>query len=76
MKYWVDGCISKRRQKRGRLAIIHVRGDAFCFLMFFLFFVFLLFAGYGIWSVVFHGMLAFRLEAGGGVLFLGFFLLV
>ncbi len=38
------------------------------------FFVFLLFVGYGIWSVVFHGMLAPILDAGGGAVFLGFLL--
>jgi hypothetical protein len=36
--------------------------------------VFLLFVGYGIWSVVFHGMLAPILDADGGAVFLGFLL--
>jgi hypothetical protein len=76
MKYWVDGCTSKRHQERERLAIIHVRGDAFCFLMSLLFYVFLLFASYGIWCVVIHGMSMFKLEVGGGMLLPGFFLLV
>jgi hypothetical protein len=39
-----------------------------------LFFVFLLFAGYGIWGVVLHGMLVPRSDAGGGALFLRFLL--
>jgi len=44
MKYWVDGCIGKKHQENGRLAISHFKGVAFCFLMslFFFFFVFLL----------------------------------
>ncbi len=33
MKYWVDGCIGKKHQERGPLAINHFRGVTFCFLM-------------------------------------------
>jgi hypothetical protein len=36
--------------------------------------MFLLFAGYGIWCVVLHGMLALGSEVGGGTLLLRFFL--
>jgi hypothetical protein len=39
-----------------------------------LFYVFLLFIGYGIWGVVLHGVLAPRLDVGGGTLLLGFLL--
>jgi hypothetical protein len=70
MNDWVDGCTSKKRQERGWLAIRHFRGVAFCFLMF------LLFACYGIWGVVLHGMLTSILDIGGGTLLLGFFCLV
>jgi len=38
--------------------------------------VFLLFAGYGIWCVVLHGMPMPKLKIGGGVLLLGFSLVV
>ncbi len=68
MKYWVDGCASKRHQERGCLAIIHVRGASFCFLISLLFFVFLLFAGYKIWCVVFHRMSTPRSKVGGETL--------
>jgi hypothetical protein len=68
MKYRVDGCISRTHHERGRLAIIHVRGATFCFLMSLLFFVFLLFAGYRIWCVVFHRMLTPRSKVCGEVL--------
>jgi len=74
MKYSVDGCTSRKHQERGRLVISHIREAAFCFLMSLLFFVFLLFVGYGIWGVVFHGMLASTSNADGGVLFSGLFL--
>jgi hypothetical protein len=39
-----------------------------------LFYVFLLTIGYGIWGVVLHGMLASRLDTGGGTVLLGFLL--
>jgi len=54
--------------------ISHFRGVAFCFSMSLLFYMFLLFACYGIWGVVFHGMLAPRSNIGGGTLFLEFLL--
>jgi len=76
MKYWVDGCTSKRRQERGWLKIIHVRGVAFCFLMSLLFFVFLLFASYKIWCVVFHRMSTPKSRVGGEMLLPRFYLLV
>ncbi len=50
------------------------RGTTFCFLLSLLFCVFLLFVGYGIWGVVFHGMLVPKLDIGGGTLLLGFLL--
>jgi len=56
------------------LAISHFRGAAFCFLMFLLFFVCLLFVGYGIRGVVFHGMLGPKLDVGGGPFLPGFLL--
>jgi hypothetical protein len=74
MKYWVDGCTSKKSQERGRLAINHFRGAAFYFLMSLLFSGFLLFAGYGIWGVVLHGMSVPRSNIGGRALLLGFLL--
>jgi hypothetical protein len=74
MNYWVDGCTSRKCQERGRLVINHFKGVAFCFLMPLLFYVFLLFACYGIWGVVFHGMLAPRSDVVGGMLFIGFLL--
>jgi hypothetical protein len=74
MKYWVDGCTGRKRQERRQLTISHFRGAAFCFLMFLLFFVFLLFIGYGIWGVVFDGMLAPISNASGGTLLLEFIL--
>jgi len=77
MKYWVDGCTSRKCQERGRLAIIHVRGAAFCFLMFLLFLCFFFsFASYRIWCVVLHGMSAPKSKVGDGMLLPGFFLLV
>ncbi len=57
--------------------IIHVRGGvAFCFLMSLLFSVFLLFASYGIWCVALCGMSTPKSKVGGGMLLLGFSLLV
>jgi hypothetical protein len=76
MKYWIDGCTSKKCQVRGRLAISHFRGAVFYFLMSLLLFVFLLFAGYGIWGVVLHEMLALKSNAVVEHCFLGFFCLV
>jgi hypothetical protein len=38
--------------------------------------VFLLFVGYGIWCVVFHGMSALKLKVGGGALLPKFSLVV
>jgi hypothetical protein len=76
MKYWVNGCIGKKCQERRWLTIIDVKGTTFCFLISLLVFVFLLFVGYGIWCVVLHGMLAPRLEVGGGTLLPRFSLLV
>jgi hypothetical protein len=29
MKYWVDGCTSKKQQERGQLAINHFKGATF-----------------------------------------------
>jgi hypothetical protein len=55
------------------LAISHVKGAAFCFLMSLLFFVFLLFASYGIWCVVLHGMMSLKSKVDGGTLFRRFF---
>ncbi len=52
----------------------HFKGAAFRFLMFWLFSVLLLFIGYGIWGVVFHGMLAPKSNASGGALLLEFIL--
>jgi hypothetical protein len=72
MKYWVDGCIGKKHQERGPLAINHFRGVAFCFLMSLFFFVFLLFASYGIWGVVLQGMSTPISNDGGGALLLRF----
>jgi hypothetical protein len=74
MKYWVDGCTSRKRQGKGWLVIDPFREAAFCFLMSLVFFVFLLFVGYGIWGVFFHVMLAPRSNVGGGTLLLGLLL--
>jgi hypothetical protein len=55
--------------KKGEwLAMCHFRRVAFCFLMSLLFFVFLLFVGYEIWGVVFHGTLTPRSDVDGGAL--------
>jgi hypothetical protein len=45
-------------------------------LCYFILFLFLLFASYGIWCVVFHGMLTPKSEVGGGLLFSRFALVV
>jgi hypothetical protein len=74
MKYWVDGCTSRKRQERGWLAISHFRGVPFCFLMSLLFFMFLLFVGYEILGVVIHGMPMPRSDVDSGALLLGFLL--
>ncbi len=74
MDYWVDGCTSRKHREKGRLAINHFRGVTFCFLMSLPFDVFLLFACYGIWDVVLHGMLVPRSNVHGGTLLLGFLL--
>jgi hypothetical protein len=37
MIYCVDGCIGKKHQEKGRLAILNFRGATFCLLMFLLF---------------------------------------
>jgi hypothetical protein len=50
MKYWVDGCTGRKCQEKGRLAIIHVRGATFCFLMSLLFFV--IFVVCRLWNLV------------------------
>jgi hypothetical protein len=50
-----------------------LKGVAFCFLMSLLIFLFLLFVGYGIWGVHFHGTLVPK-DAKGGVLLLRFLL--
>jgi hypothetical protein len=41
-----------------------------------IFLCFCCFASYEIWGVVFHGMLAPKLDVGGGTFFPGFFFLV
>jgi len=74
MKYWVDGCTGKKCQERGRSVISHFRGAAFCLSMSLLFFVFFLFAGYGIWGVVLHGMSTPKSDVSGGMLLPRFFL--
>jgi phosphotransferase system glucose/maltose/N-acetylglucosamine-specific IIC component len=50
------------------------RGTTFCFLLSLLFCVFLLFVGYGIWGVVFHGMSKPKSNVGGGALLFKFLL--
>ncbi len=56
--------------------ISHFRGAVFYFLMSLLFSMFLLFASYGIWGVVLHGMSALKSDAVVEHSFLHFFCLV
>jgi len=76
MIYYIDGCIGRKRQERGKLVIMNFRGIAFFFKCLCYFLVFLLFVSYGIWCVSLHGMLTPRSKVGGEVLFPRFSLVV
>jgi hypothetical protein len=76
MKYWVDGCSGKKCQEKRQLAIIHVKGAAFCFLVSLLFYFILLFIGYGIWCVVLLAMPTPISKVGRGELLFRFSFLV
>ncbi len=72
LRWW----IYEQKMLKGQLVIWIFKELHFASWCLYYFPVFLVFASYGIWCVVLHGMSTLGSRIGGGALFLGFFLVV